>query len=49
MLPEGALLLERGWVIEEVVAIYVECGGYKEQGVQIPMRTRDKSSFPWNK
>jgi len=34
MPPEGALLLDRGWTIEEVVAIYVDCGGCKGRGVQ---------------
>jgi len=27
MPPEGALLLERGWLTEEVVATYVNCRG----------------------
>ena len=35
MPPEGSLLLDRGWTIEEVVAIYVDCGGCKGRGVQI--------------
>jgi len=31
---EEALLLERGWITEETVVTYVECGGYKGRGVQ---------------
>jgi len=31
---EGALLLERGWIMREVVAIYVDCGGCEDKGVQ---------------
>jgi len=31
---EGALLLDRGWIIEEVVATYIDCGGYEGRGVQ---------------
>ena len=31
---EEVLLLERGWITEEIVATYVECGGCKSKGVQ---------------
>jgi len=34
MLPEEVLLLERGWIIEEIVETYVDYGGYKGKGVQ---------------
>ena len=34
MPPEGALLLERGWLIEEVVATYIDCRGCEGKGVQ---------------
>ena len=34
MLPEGALLLNKGWIIEEVVATYVDCEGCEGKGVQ---------------
>jgi len=34
MLPERALLLDRGWITEEVVATYVDCGEYESRGVQ---------------
>jgi len=34
MPPEGALLLDREWITEEVVMIYVDCGGYESRGVQ---------------
>ena len=34
MLPEGTLLLERGWLTEEVVAIYINCRGCEGKGVQ---------------
>ena len=35
MPPEGILLLERGWLTEEVVLMYVDCRGYKGKKVQI--------------
>jgi len=28
------LLLERGWITEETVVIYVECRGYEDKRVQ---------------
>ena len=31
---EEVLLLERGWIIEETVVTYVECGGCEDKGVQ---------------
>jgi len=31
---EGTLLLERGWIIEETMAMYVDCGGCRGKGVQ---------------
>jgi len=31
---EGALLLDRGWITEEMVATYIDCGGCKGRGVQ---------------
>ena len=34
MLLEGLLLLERGWIIEKMVATYMECEGYKSQEIQ---------------
>jgi len=34
MPPQGALLLERGWITREIVAIYVDCRGCKGKGVQ---------------
>jgi len=34
MPPEDILLLKRGWSTEEIVAIYVDCGGCKGKGVQ---------------
>jgi len=34
MLPEETLLLERGWIIEETVMTYVECGRYEGKRVQ---------------
>jgi len=33
MLPEEVLLLERGWIIEEMVETYVDYGGYKGKRV----------------
>jgi len=30
---KGILLLERGWVIEEVITIYMDCGGYESKRV----------------
>jgi len=33
--PEGVLLLERGWLTEEIVVIYMDCRGCKDKGVQI--------------
>ena len=35
MPPEGILLLERGWLTEEVVLMYVDYRGYKGKKVQI--------------
>jgi len=34
MLLEGTLFLDRGWVTEEVVVTYVDCGEYDSRGVQ---------------
>jgi len=34
MLPEGALLLDKGWITEEVVATYMDCRGCESRGVQ---------------
>jgi len=34
MPPEDTLLLKRGWLTEEVVAMYVNCGGCKDKKVQ---------------
>jgi len=34
MPPEGVLLLERGWLMEEEVAMYVDCRGYEDKRVQ---------------
>ena len=34
MPPKGALLLERRWIIKEMVAMYVNCRGCKGKGVQ---------------
>ena len=34
MLPEDAFLLDKEQIIEEVVATYVDCRGYKGRGVQ---------------
>jgi len=34
MSPEGILLLERKWLIEEVVAMYINCRKYKDKKVQ---------------
>jgi len=33
MSPEEALLLERGWIAEETVTTYIECGGYEDKRV----------------
>jgi len=35
MPPEGTLLLEREWLIEEIVTIYVDYGRYEGKEVQI--------------
>jgi len=35
MSPKGVLLLERGWLTEEVVTTYIDYGGYEGKGVQI--------------
>ena len=32
--PEDALLLDREWITEEVIATYVDCGGCESRGVQ---------------
>ena len=32
--PQGALLLDRGWITEKVVVMYVECGGCDGKDVQ---------------
>ena len=34
MPPKGALLLERRWIMKEMVAMYVNCRGCKGKGVQ---------------
>jgi len=34
MPPEGVLLLERRWTIEEIVVTYVDCREYKDKRVQ---------------
>jgi len=33
--PKGTLLLERGWITREMVAMYVNCRGYKGKKVQV--------------
>ena len=33
--PKDTLLLERGQIVREVVAMYVDCRRYKDKGVQI--------------
>jgi len=35
MLPKGTLLLERGWIIREMVATYMDYGECKGKRVQI--------------
>ena len=32
--PEGVLLLERGWIMKDVVTTYMDCGGCKGKRVQ---------------
>jgi len=34
MFPEGALLLERGWITREMVVTYIDCRGCEGKGVQ---------------
>jgi len=34
MSPEDTLLLERGWLTEKVVAMYVDYGRYKGKRIQ---------------
>jgi len=34
MPSKSALLLERGWIMREMVAMYMDCREYKGKGVQ---------------
>jgi len=41
----GVLLLERGWITREIVAMYMDCGGYESKGVQTHKNQR-QGFFP---
>jgi len=47
MPPESVLLLEREWITEETVAIYVDYRKYKDKRVQTykPTKIKNKNSF----